>query len=381
MTETATQERGLYKAPFEIEAPEKASQTLLSRIDVCPFSGALYIRHKGGPQSAEMARGSAFHEFAEKATNMLIEQNEPKMPPEVAKDLMQAILDERVDLNLPAAEQDACRTMAWQWGMATVLDLEAVVGVEQMLELELSGWTIRGKLDLTLIANNEGTVDDYKTSKAIASKEAYEEAWQPQFYALLFAEGVPEGETVPLGQGLNGVWTRELYPRYRREEDGQLVHRYAYHDRQRIHDFKRTVETQLRKLEHGIETGEWAAQQGSHCSTCAASALCPIPPHLRDVRVIGTQGDALEVADRIIAVDREQKADKASLKAWVDENTPIQRGDLVFDFYPQESESFRSSDLKEQVKEIVSEAGEDPVRFWRKSTSTRFDYRKAKEES
>lgn len=379
-TNNGSEVRGLYEAPFQVERPEKASQTLLSRIDVCPYSGALYLKHKGGPQTAEMARGEAFHSFAEQATNMLIESGEVSMPPEVAKDLMQAILEERVDLNVPASEQDACRLMAWHWALATVLDLEAVAGVEQMLEVELGGWTIRGKLDLFLIANGEGTVRDYKTSKAIQSKESYEESWQPQFYALLASEGVPEDGSEPLGKGLAGIWTYEDYPRYRREEDGQLVHRYAYHDRQRIHDFKRTVETQLRKLEHGLETGMWAASQGSHCQTCPASAECPIPAQLREIKVIGSPGEALELANNIVSIDREQRRNKKALKEWVDQNAEIEVGDLVFDFYPQDSESFRSPGHKERVQEIVSEAGEDPAEFWRKSTSTRFDYRKRKDE-
>ena len=389
--------RGLYKAPFEIEAPEKVSQTLLSHVDVCAYSGALYIRHKGGPQTPEMARGEVFHDFAEKATNYLIEQGESEMPPEVAKDFMQAVLEERVDLQVPESEQEACRLMAWNWGASTYLDLEAIVGVEVMFETQLAGWTIRGKIDRLEIANNCAIVRDYKTSLHVQSEESYRESFQPKTYGLIALEGVPEGEDVPLGKGLDGVHCHEDYPRYRREEDGELVNRYEFYDRARLHDFARTLEGHLRKLEHGIETGEWAAQEGPHCQRCPASSECPIPPELKKVKTIGTEGDAIEVARRIEIRDNEANADIAALKAWTDQHgilaTPShewgfhlvtserkQREDIEAIFAehgvdPAPYLATNSKETKALLKAKLEEFGADPDNFFKTSDSTRFGKR------
>jgi hypothetical protein len=369
----ADRPRGLYEAPFQIEAPEKASQTLLSRVDVCPYSAALYLRHKGGPQTPAMARGEAFHDFAERATNMLISNGEAEMPPEVGKDLMTAVLEERTDLVVPASEQDACRLMAWNWALSTYIDPETIVGVEAMLEAEVAGWTIRGKLDLCRISGNVGIVEDWKTSLMIPSVEDYKRSFQPAFYAFLMAEGRVEGDTA-LGEGLAEIHTKELYPRYRREEDGQLVHRYDEFDRARIHDFRQTLTALLAKLDQGLKSGEWAASPGSHCATCPASSECPIPAHLRQIKTVGTPGDATELAMGITMREAEIKTDKAALKAWVDENGEVVVGDERWSFTLSRSE--RAD--KAAIKEALASAGLDPDAFYKESVSTRFGKKKVK---
>ena len=364
--------RGLYKAPFDLTAPEKASQTLLSHVERCPYSGALYIKHKGGPQTPAMARGEAFHSFAEQATQMLIDNGEVSMPPEVAKDLMGAILEERVDLAMPNHEQDACRGMAWKWAESTALNPAEVVGVEQMFELVVGNWTIRGKLDLCLIVNGLAIVRDYKTSLKVDSVEDYKQSFQAPFYGLIMLEGVPEGDTVPLGRRIPVVRTEQLYPRYRREEDGQLVHRYAEYDRADLHDFKRTLTSLLAKLDHGLATGEWAAQSGTHCQRCPASSECPIPPHLREVKSVGTPGDAVELALSISDRAAKVKADKETLKAWVDENGEVVVGDEQWGFKLERKENTD----KDAVKALIADAGLDEADFFKPSLSTKFDKRR-----
>jgi RecB family exonuclease len=370
---TATEKRGMF--PYSVKRPDTASQSLLARIDVCPFSGALYIDYKGGPQTAALARGEVCHHFFERATNMLMEQEEPSMPPEVGKDLMQAIIEERTDLALPAGEQESCRIIAWNWSEATVLDLNSIVCVESMLSLQIGEWTVRGRVDRAEIADRQAFVRDYKTSLAIPDQEKFERSFQTPFYALLVAEGVPEGESTPIGEGLDACHLIEEYPRYRRGDDGSLASRITVVDRAQLFDFKRTVESHLAKLDHGLAKGEWAASPGAHCQTCPASSECPIPPHLREVKTIGTQGDAEEIAQRILFVDAQAKELKTSLRGWVDENGPVYAGDLVFDLTYAESERLTDKDA---VKRIVEEAGYDPETFWRKSPSTRFGKSKVK---
>jgi hypothetical protein len=147
MTATEIQTRGMF--PLEVERPEKASMTLLNKISDCPFSGGLYLKHRhDSTQSHEMARGEAVHYAIEEITNRVRSGEwDADVPPEVCKDVMQAVLEERTDLAMSPKEHDACRAALWNWGAKNVLDPEAIVGVEIMLELELGGWMIRGKLD------------------------------------------------------------------------------------------------------------------------------------------------------------------------------------------------------------------------------------------
>jgi hypothetical protein len=355
------------------EPPEKASQSLLARIDVCPYSGALYLDYKGGPQTAAMARGEAFHSFAEQATNMLINEGETNMPPEVAKDLMQAILEDRTDLALPAHEHEACRIMAWNWGSAMFIEPDQVLCNETMVELEVGMWKIRGRIDLALSRPDGIEVIDYKTSLALPTAEQYEGNFQGLDYSLMIAEGVPEGETAPLGKGVATFYRSQLFPRYT-DKDGSLVRREAVADRAQLHDFKRTIESHLEKLTHGLATGEWAASPGSHCVTCPASSECPIPADLRDVKTIGTEGDALEVAQRIRFTEKDLKDDKAALKLYVDENGELRDGDEVWGFTYSESEVAKDKDA---IKQALADAGQDPAHFYSLRKSTRFGKKKA----
>lgn len=380
--------RGLYEAPFTVERPEKASQTLLSHIDSCPFSGALYLKHKGGPQTAAMARGEAFHDFVERALGMLLENDETHMPPDVAKDLMQAVLEERVDLSVPASEQDACRLMAWNFAAATVIEPSTVAGVEQMLEVQVGDFTVRGKLDLILRGDGWLQIKDWKTSLSLPSIADYEQSFQPQLYALLALDGVPEGGGTPIGKGLSEVQTLEVYPRFRKDSGGthiddydvapgEMISRYATYDRGHLADFRRTVEALLTKLEHGIETGEWAAQESSHCRICPARGECPIPLESRALRVITTEAEAREAASHLAGVDEDAKLTRAAVKEWCGENGHLVMGDEEWGFKLERRETAQ----KDAIKELLRECGQDPADFFRESTSTRFAKRRVQKEA
>src|SRR5436190_2158512 len=96
-----------------VEQPEALSQTFLSRMDVCARSGYLYLRHRSGPTSHAMDRGTAFHAFAERLVHLLIDSDENSAPPEIAKDLLSAVIAENPTWQLPEPEMDALRIMAY----------------------------------------------------------------------------------------------------------------------------------------------------------------------------------------------------------------------------------------------------------------------------
>ncbi len=288
-----------------------------------------------------MDRGSAFHAFVERAIKLLIDTGEISMPGDVAKDLAQAVMDERTDLVLPESSQDQVRLMAWNFATATVIDSDAIVGLEQTIEADVGKWTIRGRLDLAQITPfGYAEITDFKTSLATVSAEELERgtaSWQAKFYAYIFLFGRPEGESLGLGEGLNEVRFTLSYPRWTSSETGELVGRTVIFTRTDLNDYRRTLESHLDKLETGLESGHWPAVPGSHCSTCAAPAECPIPAHLRPIEDV-TPENREEMALRWEFTDREQRRLKRSLREDADENGPIPLGsDQVLDFRFQES--------------------------------------------
>lgn len=363
--------RGVYEAP-PIDPPEKASMTLLSKISDCPYSGRLYLELKGGAQSHQMARGEAVHAAIEECLNLMIETGEMEIPPEVAKDHLQAILDERVDLALSPAEHDIARAAVWNWASGFAVNPASVVGVETMLEAEVAGWKVRGKIDLALIDQGDGAVYDWKTSLSYPTQEQHEQDFQMLMYGLLMLEGVPEGETTPLGKGLAGVHLNAHFPRI--PGDNGYFTRHSYKNRAEVHDFRRTLEAALAKLDHGLKTNQWKASPGSWCSFCPAMARCPIPrEQLPDV--IATQGQAEEAGERIIVLEAELKELKSGAKRWVENEIPIRVGDEEFVLVSSESESARS---KEDVKAAIRQGGLNPEDYFKTTRSMRFKRQKVK---
>lgn len=275
--------------------PEKHSMTLMSKWDTCHRSAFLYLKHKGGAQTHAMARGEVFHQFVEEAVGYLTDPDEnpnapeTSMPPEVAKDRMMATIAERRDLVLPEFEQQALRGMAWNWAgsnQGLVEDPEAIMGREQMIELDLGDWIVRGKLDYALMSPfGYPVVDDYKTSLHKPSKDELEngaKSYQGKFYALLFLFGIPEGESLPLGHGLDECRTRQIFPRYLNEETGDLsgADFEVVYSRDFLSDFRRSLADQLAGMDQALKDGRWQAAIGSHCTECPAQAECPLPRHI-----------------------------------------------------------------------------------------------------
>lgn len=344
----STSLRELPPVEENVPRPATASQTLLAKLDSCPRSGYLYLKHAGGPSSPALVRGTIFHRFAEEAVNTMLQTGETQMPPDVARELAQAIIEES-DEPLPAAEQDAIRLMAFHWAESTAIDPGTVAAVEQLFELELGDWTVRGKIDLALILGETAVVRDYKTSLAIPGREQAERDFQLWFYALLLAEGRIEGKPMPLAAGLNDFYCELVFPRYRDKETTELVSRGVEITRSQLVEFRAAVERILRLLDKSLETGEWPAVPGSHCAYCPAAGECPIPAALREHSQADGSGRPVEVAEITNLAEAEDAALRwhfhdalakglnKSLRAFASENGPVYFGDYALDFTYQES--------------------------------------------
>jgi hypothetical protein len=324
--------RNLPPVDEPVEPPRTLSQTKLARHDKCPRAAYLDLKHGGGPGSIEMDRGTAFHLVPERAVEVMLEQEPPEqtMPGEVATELADAIMAERLDLVLPAAEQDAVRRMAWNWAESFALDPEAHVGCEVPMEIEIGGYRVTCRIDYVMVAGSSLYLEDFKTSLNIRKQEEVEEGFQGKLYALAALFGVHRETGLPLGAGINDVWFYETYPRYR-GDDGTLIRREVSWTRQEVYEFKVSVERNVAAFRHSLETGEWPARDGSWCSQCPAPAECPLPAHLREVDPITTVAEAEAAFSRKLALERDNRRLQASLRGWTQENGPIFVGDYAFD--------------------------------------------------
>lgn len=403
--------------------PEKLSQTILDRETQCPRSAHLYLKHRGGPSSKEMERGNAYHEFAQQALTHLIEVDEPWLPPEVAKDLMQGVLDDPRFV-VDAGEADRLRVAAYHFAEGFSVDPGSIVAVEQMFEFDTGGLTLRGKLDLAYVDGDTLCIRDWKSGFNYPSVEDFEGSFQQPFYAVLAAFGVPVTEVAchgcdgsgvhrndvdrsdkcPVCDGKGHTWDRglpigersqmfdlaEVYPWLDVRDDG-MAQRQMFLSRPELIDHRAYVEGVARKLADRFESGDFPAIPGPQCSTCAAPHECPLPGQLRNYRgVVNTEEQAAEALawlgfqqDRVAAVKKE-------CRNFAKAHGPIRVGDFVWEFTDEESEEWitgkrigrpDSAAAREAMVEAIDRAirfGEpfEYSEFRRRRTQTPFRRRK-----
>lgn len=421
------------------EVPERLSQTFLRHYSRCNRSGALYLKHRGGPSSHQLDRGTAVHRAIQKATETCLEEWEATVPPE----LMQAIVDEifaQSDLTIPPEDQEEIRAMAYHWAECTAVDLEAVVGVERKVVLELGGWRISCVMDFAWREPPDGRragVDDYKSSKALPDWEGWGDAhtdegrarlrrfaFQTILYALALVYGRPvrevtcpactgtgmmttdpedasrcldcngrcyveELEDAPLAPNAEEVLIRQVHPyRVRELPDGTLAlaDRRATLTRTELQGHRAWLEGLLAQVGESFETGRWDAVPGSHCAECPARRECPLPEHLRGLKAIETQEDAAAVAARVLALEAERAELLEQLKTTADRGFEIVVGDRIFEFTYAQSRGVRRSGSKADIDGLIAavrraaETGE-PLNedFWFKTTdSVSFGHRRLK---
>ena len=140
---------------------------------------------------------------------------------------------------------------------------------------------MRGRIDAAFMPEPDRLVIwDLKSSMAVLSQEDFEHSFQPLFYAVLLAFGHPEGSPFEIGRGVQWFEVVNLFPRYL--SDKGIPERRHVISRSELMDHRAYLEALTAKAEHAFATGEWPAVPGSHCSTCAAPTLCPLPAVLRD---------------------------------------------------------------------------------------------------
>jgi PD-(D/E)XK nuclease superfamily protein len=370
----------------------KHSQTFLRTHNDCPRAGYLYLKYHGGAAGHNMDVGSALHRFAERATNTLIEEGEPRMPYDVGKDLMEHVIETSTDLVLPIGLHDDLRWMAFHWCEGMFIPPEHVAGVEVMLELDVplaTGEirTIRGKADLVLIEGTTCTIFDYKTMfipgaqdyakhELSGSAAAFAKAYQTRFYAVCAAFGRHEGHPYPLAEHCTEFLCGELYPRHLWDEGIGQIGPVVF-TRPELNEELASITGQVRQVEERLETWDWPARHGNHCRECPAAGECPIPAVLRDVDLgePETEEDIAAYATRHFFDERRVGEDRKVLKGWYNLHGPIRFGkDLIWESHDQTTEKMRNKQEFRLAVERAVKFGEpfELSDHYRVSTSKRF---------
>lgn len=410
--------------------PEKHPQTISVSLAVkeaaCPRAAFLYLLHDGGTSSAEMIRGNTVHAAIERCIQTMRLEQEQRIPGDVARDIASEVIAEGVRLGrdtdplpghvpVPFEEADYVRMCVFRWSEHFEADPASIVGVEQMFHLKVGDWTLRGKLDLATVDGRTLHIRDWKSSRAMPS---YDEVaivrsdgrMMPKqaqliMYALLARFGTPvafnpcgdcDGPTTdPQAtscescEGRGGEWIElPRWPAAERYEltlaypgievDGGMAERGPLILEERdLHDFRRTLEGQLAGFGRRLESGDWPAVPGSHCSECPAQMECPIPPQLRDWQGAITDLEHAErVAEMLFTVKKQSQTVQKALREAAQANgwDLIRCGsDRGFAFKTRESRETNWSAL-EQASQAGRPVDLDAVR--KKKVSTEFSDRK-----
>jgi hypothetical protein len=317
-------------------------------------------------RTLELVRGAAFHRVAERATEAMIEQGEPTIPPSLVKVLVAEALEE---FRVPWSEHDFLRELAYRWAGEWAIDPSAVIACETLLALDIAGWQVRGKVDFAEAREGGAViyVGDYKSSRAapafedVARKRTSDGRWaaksfQLVLYALLMAYGRPvrtvlhecdscegngffggdPGETRPCTSCAGHGQLRDeiiepfpLAPRAQRfdlelifpaleDRDGFMVRRPLSLSPLELVEYRDSLIGLLRSLERDEREGTWPAIVSNQaCAECPCRPQCPIPLELRDHRgEINTQGQAEVAAAMLERQDSELKALRTELREW-----------------------------------------------------------------
>lgn len=392
-----------------------ASQTFLKHYDLCPRSAFLYQQHKGEAQTAAMVRGQAFHEITERSVRLMMEQEEPTVPPDVVKVITHEVLSE---LPVPTQEHDVIREAADRWSREFAIDPTAVIACETLFVLPLEGWEVRCRIDHAELRDDGRRVEvkDWKSSLWVPSWDEISrkrpdgtiaaKQFQLVLYALVLAYGHPALERPyedhgPSGQLVDSGWVEEIqegppvashadtfdleyvYP-MREDPEGRMMRRPMSLTRLELEEYKASLVSVLHRLTRSIETGDWPAiVSDDACGICPAPAECPIPLSARGLHgAIESPEQAALMAGWLHHSKQENATITRELKAFArkhDTEIVYGNGSKAYRFVVSKRESVKDIDALFRAVEAGGPVlREDHVRT---STSTNFKDCKVEEEA
>jgi hypothetical protein len=375
----------------------RARQTVLRYASRCMRSAYLALT-VGSAETAEMARGTALHEIQERATRLMVETDETRIPWELAKAIAEEVLAER---HVPVEEHDSIREMTWRWAEETEISPVDVVAVETLFVVDVPvrcrlcegrgvikplpvpripdvspcpacegkgrvPFEVRCRIDFAQLEEDGAVVrvEDVKSGRAAVPYEDMARTrtdgslvakdFQLILYAIVLAFGVPVREE-------NGVETREPFPVAGRAQrfdlsfvypalvtrEGAMVRRSVSLTRTELETYRASLQGLAQRLASSEVTGDWPALvSDAACGECPASALCPVPKELRDHRgTINTVEECAEALEVRFWEKREQAARTKEIRAFVKAKGPVRfGGGMVAEVGLQESERIADKD-------------------------------------
>jgi hypothetical protein len=344
--------------PVFLDEPldRRLRQTWLRHFNNCPRSAFLAAKYEGRASTPAMARGTAIHEVFARATKLAMEMNEPTIPPDVVKSLVDEVLGEHP---VPLEEHDFLREMAFRWASEVSFDPQLVVACESLFEMEVGEWRVRARIDIAELLEGDKAllIRDYKSSRAAPAWEEVARKmpdgrlvaknFQLVLYALLMRFGVPvreepcefchgAGHTIQMGRadetevrcamcdgtgvietpeplslatGVNRFDMEFVYPGIE-DREGRMVRRAVTLDRLELAEYRSSLEALVHRVAVAESSGDWpAVVSDAACSECPAPGECPIPREVRDWR--GRINTPEQAADAARVLDRQ----KAELRA------------------------------------------------------------------
>jgi hypothetical protein len=361
--------------------PSQMSVTLGVKADACPRDAHLYLKHRGQSSAGPLLRGSLAHlAFERIITELMVRGEESLFAPQPGEDPLAAAaevsqmtkewvdaLAEETGWPLSEAEIDEARVMAYHMAIGNAVDPSTVVAVEQAFILELEdGGRLLGKVDLAAMRPGGVLwVRDYKTSFYVPPSEDVSKMIQVPWYAALLLWGRPYdrvqctacagaggvdvtygdvptlavepcphcegrgyveeiGEPLGLDRYVSWVLCEQVYPRFLNAEGMMATRTVRAPDGREmwgpadLRDKAAAASRVWRRVVHGVETREWPAKSGDHCSTCTASPACPIPSVLRrHAGTIHTVEQAREAKEWAVRQGDLTRATNAEVTAFV----------------------------------------------------------------
>lgn len=279
--------------------PDHFRQTLLSKSVECPRSAYLYTKYDGGALTHPLAGGTVLHRAIERYIRALLDNDEMYGNGEIAKDILNEVLAEAVDLTVSPERFDSMRAMMFHVAESLVISPREVVCLETPVSVELNGHVITGTIDFAEADDHEVRVRDWKSAFYNAGRpedepegEEYvptKDEWGGTFQLILYAYALASGSIQGAPEGFNFRDTprfrlRQDHPRQFWKREGVMAYREAVIDVETLLDWRLYLESSAEKLARAFETWQFPAIWGTHCDYCPASAECPIPAPLRKYR-------------------------------------------------------------------------------------------------
>ena len=228
-------------------------------------------------------------------------------------------------------------------------------------ECDFSDGSYRGILDVIDIEDTHCTITDWKSQPHIIAKGELDD---PIGY------GVPEQLT-------GYAWlASKLYPYLESFSVRIFYLRYGfYHETERsledLDDYEHVLLMNEQKIS---EINSWDPIPGKHCQYCDFIHMCPlatdtsVPPEMDNRNM--TQGQAVNLARRVVVMDSLSKSFKEKLKEYVQENDSIMIGDgYEFGFQRTESvkwDAEKAEDVLKSHDRKLSEVANVDVRKMKK---------------